>query len=357
MILIALLMASVVAQPADRRASSQTRHLLAALHRLPAKGYLFGHQDDLAYGVGWRADPGRSDVHDVAGDYPGLFGWDFSGLESGRPSDINGIPFDSIRSYVRWVYASGGVNTFTWHCPNPLGGTAWDTIPGTVASILPGGTHHALYVSWLERLGTFVRSLDGVPVLFRPFHELTGGWFWWGASHSDAATFKALWRFTRHYLNDSMGLHNILWVYNAGDNFSTLEGFMARYPGDDETDMVSFDTYQYNGGFASLIGRQLSVLDSAAAMTGKVEALAETGFEQVPDPHWWTGVLAPALAHHPVAYVMVWRNAGWNPYMKPPHMHYYAPYKGQASEDDFVRFYRMDNTLFLRDAAREKLYQ
>lgn len=132
---------------------------------------------------------------------------------------------------------------------------------------------------------------------------------------------------------------------------------MARYPGDDETDMVSFDTYQYNDGFASLIGRQLSVLDSAAAMTGKVEALAETGYEQVPDPHWWTGVLAPALAHHPVAYVMVWRNAGWNPYMKPPHMHYYAPYKGQASAADFVRFYRMRNTLFLRDAAREKLYQ
>lgn len=358
--MMTLLLACLLAggtQPADRQASEPTRHLLAALHRLPAKGYLFGHQDDLAYGVNWRYASGRSDVLDVTGDYPGLFGWDLSGCESGHLTDIDGVPFDSIRSYVRFVYAHGGVNTFSWHCPNPLGGTAWAATPGTVASILPGGSRHALYVSWLSRLGAFIRGFDDIPILLRPFHELTGGWFWWGAPHCSTAEFTTLWEFTRHYLNDTLGLHNILWVYNPGDNFSSLADFMARYPGDSAVDVVSFDAYQYDSSFGSSLSHRLSVLDSAARLTGKVEALAETGYVRVPDPEWWTGVVAPALAHHPIAYMLVWRNQGWNAWSKPPAMEYYAPYKGQASAKDFVRFYRMGNTLFLRDAAREKLYQ
>ncbi|TDX02408.1 glycoside hydrolase family 26 protein [Dinghuibacter silviterrae] len=353
LITIALL---AVLLPSDRHASIQTVNLYRNLRRLSARGFLFGHQDDLAYGVGWRYEPGRSDVKDVCGDYPGLFGWDLSGRESGHDKDIDGVPFDSIRRYVREVYARGGVNTFSWHCPSPRGGTAWDTLPGSVGSILPGGVHHALYVQWLDSIAGFLGSLGGIPILFRPFHEHTGSWFWWGAHECTPAEYKALWQFTHHYLNDVKGLHNILWVFNAGDNFKSVSSFLERYPGDDYVDVVSFDAYQYGASFQHSLRASLCILDSAAFLTGKLEALAETGYEQVPDPHWWTGVLAPALAGHPLAYVLVWRNHGWNPYMNPPHNHYYAPYKGQVSAADFVQFYSLENTLFERDAAKAKLY-
>jgi mannan endo-1,4-beta-mannosidase len=347
--------------PADRNATRETRNLCRNLHRLPTKGFLFGHQDDLAYGVNWRYQPGRSDVRDVCGDYPGLFGWDLSGMESDHDKDIDGVPFDSIRSYVRSVYARGGVSTFSWHCPSPLGNgkTAWDTTRGTVASILPGGANHALYTHWLNRLAAYIGTFKDIPILFRPFHEHTGSWFWWGANECSPEEYRALWRFTRGYLNDTLGLHNILWVFNAGDNFKNTSDFLDRYPGDDAVDVISFDAYQYSDGatFQHNVGAGLSILDSAAARTGKLEALAETGYEQVPDPHWWTGVLEPTLTQHPIAYVLVWRNHGWNPYMKPPHMHYYAPYAGQVSAGDFVRFYSLENTLFARDAAKAKLYQ
>jgi mannan endo-1,4-beta-mannosidase len=76
----------------------------------------------------------------------------------------------------------------------------------------------------------------------------------------------------------------------------------------------------------------------------------------VPDSTWWTNVLAQTIGSHPIAYVLVWRNFGWNPWLKPPHMHYYAPYKGQASAPDFIKFYSLDNTLFEQDAAKLKLY-
>lgn len=347
--------------PADGRATPETVHLFTNLRQLCRRGFLFGHQDDLAYGVGWRYEPGRSDVNDVCGDYPGLFGWDLSGMESGHDKDIDGVPFDSIRNYVRSVYARGGVSTFSWHCPSPLGDgkTAWDTTHGTVASILPGGVHHALYTQWLDRLADYIRSFNGIPILFRPFHEHTGSWFWWGAKECSPDEYKALWRFTREYINEEKGLHNILWVFNAGDNFGSTSDYLARYPGNDAVDIVSFDAYQYSdaGRFRHGVDAGLTILDSVAASTGKIEALAETGYEQVPDSTWWTGVLEPTIGRHPIAYVLVWRNHGMNMSMNPPHMHYYAPYKGQVSAADFVKFYALPNTLFQRDAAKATLYQ
>ncbi len=351
--------------PADKQATRETLALLRNLRRLSFTGFLFGHQDDLAYGVNWKYQAGRSDVREVCGDYPALYGWDLSGMESDATADIDGVPFSFIRRAVSEGYARGGVITFSWHMPSPLGGglTAWDTTRGTVASILPSGANHDVYVSWLDKVASFLGSLKGprgelIPVLFRPFHELTGSWFWWGRSECSPTEFITLWRFTKYYLNQVKGLHNILWVYNTSGDFTSVS-FVERYPGDDAVDVVSFDNYQYGSAssFVASMSASLSVLDSVASLHGKVPAIAETGYEQIPDSSWWTGVLLRGIGTHRVAYVLVWRNAGWNPWLKPPHMHYFAPYPGQASAADFVRFYSLENTMFERDIAKEKMYE
>ncbi len=91
-----------------------------------------------------------------------------------------------MKDYIRHVYDRGGVITLSWHLNNPLTGkTAWDPAPGTVASILPGGAKHELYKSWLDKVGNFILNVKGkndeyIPIIFRPFHELNGNWFWWG---------------------------------------------------------------------------------------------------------------------------------------------------------------------------------
>ena len=69
----------------DKKATAETKILYHNLKKLTQKGILFGHQDDLAYGVNWRYEGGRSDVKEVTGDYPAVYGWDLSGLE--RKSD------------------------------------------------------------------------------------------------------------------------------------------------------------------------------------------------------------------------------------------------------------------------------
>lgn len=88
------------------------------------------------------------------------------------------------------------------------------------------------------------------------------------------------------------------------------------------------------------MARNLSVLNTVGEAHDKITAITETGFETIPDSVWWTQTLLPLLRKHPVAYVLVWRNA------REKENHYYAPYPGQSSENDFIRFYQDTLTLF-----------
>jgi mannan endo-1,4-beta-mannosidase len=353
--------------PADKNATAQTIALYKNLKKLAAKGYMFGHQDDLAYGVNWRYENGRSDVKDVAGDYPAVYGWELGGLEAGSEKNIDGVPFKKMRQYIKEGYERGGVITISWHARSPYGAEkgAWDTTHGTVASILPGAGNHQLYKTWLDELAKFFLSLKGskgesIPVLFRPYHELTGNWFWWCRNACSAEQFKVLWRFTQYYLREEKKVHNLLYVYNTAGDFKTKEEFMDRYPGDDAVDMISFDSYQYDDPaksdwFVKNTNVQLGLMSEIATEKNKLMAIGETGYEQIPFTTWWTETLSKAIGEHKISYVLVWRNHGYNQWMKK--MHYYAPYKDHGSAADFVKFYQQDNTLFEKDVAKEKLYE
>ena len=75
--------------------------LFYKLKKLRGQGILFGHQDDLAYGVGWEYIRGESDVKRVAGDYPALFGWELGGLELDHEKNLDKVPFDKMKSLLQ----------------------------------------------------------------------------------------------------------------------------------------------------------------------------------------------------------------------------------------------------------------
>lgn len=354
--------------PTDKNATRETINLYGNLKKLAAKGFMFGHQDDLAYGVEWKYKEGRSDVKEVTGDYPAVYGWELGGLE--RPNNdknLDEVPFEKMKQYIKEGYERGGIITISWHADSPFGATkgAWDTTHGTVTSILPGGAKHILYKEWLDKVASFISSLKGskgelIPVLFRPFHEHTGNWFWWCKNASGDSEYKELWRFTLHYLRDEKKLHNLLWVYNTAGDFKTREEFLSRYPGDDMVDVLSFDAYQHGDPqkekwFENNTNKKLAIIGEIAREKDKLFALAETGYEAIPYARWWTETLLHAIGDNKISYVLVWRNHGYQSDTRK--MHYYAPYKGQASEEDFIKFYRMDRTLFEKDINVEKIYQ
>jgi hypothetical protein len=354
-------------QPADQKATKETVRLYQQLHRLQSTATLFGHQDALAYGVNWKYEPGRSDVKELSGEYPAVYGWDLGHLELDSVNNLDGVPFAKMREYIKQGYERGGVITISWHLNSPLNAkSAWDVTPGTVTSILPGGSKHQTYLLFLNRVASFLASLKtkngtAIPVLFRPFHELTGNWFWWCQNVCTPDEFKQLWHFTFQYLTQTKKLHNLLFVYNTAE-FNSKEHFMERYPGNDVVDVVSFDSYQHQNAitekgndFIRQVDERLTMLNEVAAATKKVPAFAETGYEMIPQKNWWTEALLPLLKKHNVSYVLVWRNAGL---MKETgKMHYYAPYPGHESAADFLKFIS-DSKIYMEKKIRaENIYQ
>lgn len=338
----------VVAQssmPGDSMATTETRWLLSSMQRLQGTGVLFGHHDDTAYGVNWKFKD-SSDVKNVTGSYPAVYGWDLSGIEVDSAFDINRIPFTTQARLVREAYERGGVNTFCWHMTNPVTGkTAWDTAGTTLKQLLPGGTHHQLYLIYLDRASRYLATLKGsggepIPILFRPFHELTGDWFWWGFANSTPDEFIELWRFTVNYLRNIKKLHNLLTVYSTADYYSEFD-LMERYPGDGVVDLMGFDRYCFDSVavYKRNMARQLQLLQQVATSHHKLYCIAETGYQGIPNPNWWTEVLAPVLAgYNKLSYLLIWRNHGPE--------HYYAPYPGQVSAENFKRFYREGGVVF-----------
>jgi mannan endo-1,4-beta-mannosidase len=347
----------------DPLATRQTNALYQNLAKLRGKSVLFGHQDDLAYGVSWKYQKDRSDVKDIVGDYPALYGWELGNMEHDLPHNLDSVPFDRMRQFIIDAYNRGGLSTISWHLDNPLNGeSAWDVTKGGVASVLPGGSRHVLYNQWLERVASFLGSLKSngvlIPVLFRPYHELTGNWFWWCQNTNNPDEFKLLWRYTINYLRNKKQLHNLIVVYNTAGDFNTESEFSERYPGNDVVDVVSFDTYQYgdpatDSKFVDNTKKRIAIVESFAGQKHKLSALAETGYEQTPYAFWWTKTLWPLLENTNLSYVLLWRNAGRQ---ANGHMHYYTPVRGDASEKDFIDFYRLPATLFEKDALKIDLY-
>jgi hypothetical protein len=346
--------------PVDKYATKETIILYRHLKSIAGKGFLFGHQDDLAYGVGWKYVNGRSDIKDVTGDYPALYGWELGRIELDHTVNIDSVPFDKMKQYILEGYRRGGAITLSWHLNNPLtGGTAWQPAPGTVASILPGGEKNALYKSWLDRVANFFLSLKGdhgepIPVIFRMFHELNGNWFWWGGHNCTPDELKQLWHFTVGYLRDERHVHNLLYAYNT-DKFSSAEAWLEKYPGDDWVDVAGFDIYQRsdNASFANEFGQMLTTLEGITSAHNKVPAVTEFGYNGLPDSTWWTATFLQTLRGHHIAYVMAWRNAGDEP---GGHHEFYVPFKGQQSAADFIKFHSEPGVLFQEAVTKEKLY-
>lgn len=350
------------AQQVDQQATPETKNLYNKLHQLWGRSILFGHQDDLAYGVNWKYEPGRSDVKEVAGDYPALQGLDAAGLEKNAAANINGIPFSTMKEYIEDTYDKGGLTSLSWHMDNPVSGkNAWDTT-AAVKAILPGGVQHQLYKASLDKFAEYVSGLKGadgkaIPLLFRPFHECSGSWFWWGNKSCTPEEFKTLFRFTVTYLRDVKQLHNLIYIFNVND-FETESDYLERYPGDGYADMISFDSYQFNADgvdFSAKLRKRLEIQQRIAESHGKIAALAETGYVEIPDPLWWTNVLAKAMEGLKISHVLIWRNAGFR--KAEEDYHYYAPYQGHASAANFIQFYQLPGMMFLKKAAAIHLYQ
>ena len=234
-------------RPVDKQATRETVALYKNLQKAEKKHILFGHQHATEYGHGWSNELGRSDVKSVTGSNPAVVGVDFSGL-SGRPPAAIERTKEALRQEIADTYNRGGITTVAWHFTNPVTpqtGFYWkDSVSApAVAALIPGGSHHEQYKAILQTVGGLANSITGkdgkrVPMIFRPYHEFDGGWFWWGKPHCKREDFVALWQFTVSYLRDSLQVHNFIYAFSPDCTFKTEAEYLDRYPGDAWVDLV-----------------------------------------------------------------------------------------------------------------------
>ena len=248
--------------------SPEAQAMLDKLKAIPLqRQFMFGHHDDPVYGIGWDGDSARSDVKSVCGDNP------------------------------------------------VTGKDSWDVSDSTVVkSVLPGGVNHDKFMGWLDKVADYLNSIQTsegikVPVLFRPWHEHTGSWFWWGQNLCSTEDYKALWRMTYERMQEK-GATQLLYAYSPGTEPKDSVEYLERYPGDDIIDLIGVDAYQFDKeAYVKSLDNALTIMTQVGKAHQKPIAVTETGYETIPDSVWWTQTLMPVIEKYPISYVLVWRNA------------------------------------------------
>lgn len=313
---------------------------------------MFGHHDDLFYGRKWYDVSGNSDTKDVCGDYPGVFSLDFAEIMDDRHE---GNKANAIRKRcILEARRRGEVIMACCHLNNPLtGGDSWDNSNAHVVSeILDEGSEiQNKFKTWLDRLAVFCQELKDdegkpIPIIFRPFHEHTQTWSWWGAGCTTATEFIALWKFTVNYLRDTKGIHQFIYAISPQmDTVKTEDDFLFRWPGDDYVDFIGMDCY--HGLNPTTFSYNLKAISDLSQKKRKPCGVTETGVEGFTAKDYWSKqILTPATGHK-VSMIVMWRNkfVGGNE----QDMHYFSVFKGHASEADFMKFYNNELTLFSKD--------
>ena len=229
-------LAGGVQDPANPDLNKRGRALLRYLQELEprsARRLLSGQFADF----GDRADLDlMRRIREKTGHWPALLGVDYA--DFGRGGLTTEAPNRAAIEYWRqggWVTVSAHL----YNPANPKGGGLRDKGVDLKTLLAPGSETHT---RWMRELDELAGGLDelkraGVVVLWRPFHEMNGDWFWWGAQ--EPGTFIQVWRHMFEYFTKIKRLDNLLWVY--GPNHGAKPA--AYYPGDRYADLVGLDAY------------------------------------------------------------------------------------------------------------------
>ena len=364
----------------DSKATNPTKALAAYLTGLREDDkVLFGHQNSTFRSV--RDNGKTSDIKDITGSEAGLFGIDTLALAGTECASEN--PLVASIEASKKAYEGGSIISLSCHMPNFTNAKITATgdakhpydfskcdfseskdLTPCADYILEGGEYNAQYNAYLDIIADYALKLQeaNVPILFRPFHENSGGWFWWGTSTS-ADSYRAIWRYMVNYLQ-AKGVHNLLYVYSPNGPIDNESDYLSRYPGDAYVDVLGFDYYddyadasKYTGDtYFDALAKSCDVVAGLADKKAKIPAIAETGIRitgagkdslmvsgnPTKDKDWYNQVVNTAVEHD-IPYFLLWANFDSE--------NFFVPYKynetmGQEMINDFISAYNNDRSIF-----------
>lgn len=328
-------------------ASEKTRILYNNLKIIQQSDqFLFGQEffNSFRYSSGGaHGDEEYSDSKAVTGAHPAVLGSDFhyyldkSETERGYHTDA-----------VKWAYKQGYVITFDWHISG-RGTTTYEyreetkNLVNNIVNDL-NGDRAWLYEQFDKVIDIINNDLvvdnERIPIVFRPWHEMNGGWFWWGSRSTTPANYQALYKLTVEYFKARTTSVLFCWSPNSP---ATNEN---HFPGKEYVDIVGLDAYEVN---SSSLRSNLGFLTDLAKSNDLVAVFSETG-NRTDDGHnaatYWNDVVLPAIMGDPtgkskrIAWVLTWINASWS--------YPYVPHNGSPStaRQSFTTFRNSTNVLF-----------
>lgn len=172
-------------------------------------------------------------IYERTGKYPAIRGLDY------MHDDFDGVNARAVEWYNR-----GGIVTICWHCGSDFSGS-WDECMKTEISdwdkaLTEGTAEYEMLVTGMDKAAEALKKLreQDIPVLWRPFHEFDGGWFWWGKG--GAENFKKLWMLMYDRYTNWHKLDNLIWVLGYSGNGREYDKW---YPGDEYVDIIGADSY------------------------------------------------------------------------------------------------------------------
>lgn len=364
----------------DSRATDSAKALAAYLAGLQAEDQvLFGHQNSTFRSV--RDNGATSDVKDVTGSEAGLFGIDTLSLAGTECASEN--PLQASIAASKKAYEGGSIISLSCHMPNFTSAKITATgdakhpydfskcdfaeskdLTPCADYILEGGAYNAQYNAYLDIIAEYALALqqENVPILFRPFHENSGGWFWWGTSTS-VDSYRAIWRYMVNYLQ-AKGVHNMLYVYSPNGPIDSEDDYLSRFPGDAYVDVLGFDFYddyadadKYTGDtYFGALANSCDVVANLAKKKNKIPAIAETGIRitgagkdslmvtgnPTTGKDWYNKLVNTAVDHN-IPYFLLWANFSSE--------NFFIPYKfndtmGQEMINEFISAYNNDRSIF-----------
>ena len=177
-------------------------------------------------------------------DYEMLYLQNHTGkLPAIRGLDFMHNDFRGVAGRAQQWWEQGGIPHICWHTGSDFASgyneskdhnLNWET------ALTPGTADYDKLLKAMDRAVPYLQQLEdaGVPVLWRPFHELDGGWFWWSKGGSES--FVKLWQLMYSRYTDYWGLDNLIWLLGYSGNGGNMA---AWYPGDDYVDLIGADSY------------------------------------------------------------------------------------------------------------------
>lgn len=364
----------------DDKASKETSGLYAYLTGIgKSDKVIYGHQNDTHHKALYKQGT-NSDTKDITGSISGIVGMDtlsFTGdeLELTDAEEAANITLPQKAAKIDAEAAKeGAIITLSSHMPNfaivkekgkdadgkyDYSGYSPNKTSGNIVSrIMPGGDLNEVYTGYLDMIAEYAHELDDTPILFRPFHENNGSWFWWGGAYCDAQAYKNLFAYTVDYLKDTKNVHNFLYVYSPNGPFENKEEYLSRYPGDEYIDVLAFDMYHDDpmddaskDPWMSSLKETIDLVQGIADSKNKLSAVSETGIRidggGMPitgnlNKTWFQNV-SDIISESNMPYYMVWANFNNSD-------NFFAPFmvndqKGHEMINDFINYYNDEKTV------------